>query len=537
MKKRSTMFSKQKFFRYLIFTLFALGILIRFIKFPELPPGINQDEASGAYEAFALATNGTDRWGNKWPVYFPSWGSGQNVLYSYLTIPFVKLLGLNILSARIVPFIFGLLFPLLLYFSAKLAFSKKEAIVAALLSLYLPWNFMASRWGLESNMLPFTLLLGILAVQLSLSFDFKSVKIKNLCTSLCLVPFALSFYAYGVSVLVIPLFLSICLIQYRKKIANNFRVWFIAVLIFIFISLPFFLFFIKNYFYKKDFAFENSLPFSVPLLPSSRYEQVNAGTLENIAMNLKFLEGNLNDNLIWNTNPGYQPLSSLFIPLTLIGLTLLMYQIFKRKEEINIYFMYFISCIPIICLVPLNINRGNALFILFFILMSFGIVKMFEISKRVNAEKLVGGLLAIYFTLFSFAFYADYFSNYHQKAKFDFQYNFETALNESIKSSQSDQPIYVSNWILLNYMYPLFFLKVNPQGFREQSSYELSGGTYNVHNYSRFYFSPTDIPATGRFTFILKNLYEVDSYCEAETKKLVFQDELWTVGNCQYRQL
>src|SRR4051812_29445262 len=60
----------------------ALSTFLRFYRFPSLPTGLLQDEASAGYETYALLLRGTDRWGNPWPVYFPSWGSGQNVLLS-----------------------------------------------------------------------------------------------------------------------------------------------------------------------------------------------------------------------------------------------------------------------------------------------------------------------------------------------------------------------------------------------------------------------------------------------------------------------
>lgn len=57
-----------------------------------------------------------DSHGYKNPVYFMSWGSGMNVLYSYLSIPFIAMFGLNNFSIRIVQVISSLL---LLVFSYK----------------------------------------------------------------------------------------------------------------------------------------------------------------------------------------------------------------------------------------------------------------------------------------------------------------------------------------------------------------------------------------------------------------------------------
>src|SRR2546421_4554281 len=95
---------------HLLFLLImALSAFLRFYRFPSLPAGLNQDEASAGYESYALLLHGTDRWGNKFPVYFPGWGTGQNVLLSYLNIPFIKVFGLTIFGERFLSAILGVL--------------------------------------------------------------------------------------------------------------------------------------------------------------------------------------------------------------------------------------------------------------------------------------------------------------------------------------------------------------------------------------------------------------------------------------------
>ncbi len=81
--------------------LLILGAALRLIALGALPFGLNQDEASAGYEAYALLTSGIDRCGKSWPVLFISWGSGQNVLMSYLAIPFIALLGLSEWTLRL----------------------------------------------------------------------------------------------------------------------------------------------------------------------------------------------------------------------------------------------------------------------------------------------------------------------------------------------------------------------------------------------------------------------------------------------------
>src|SRR5947209_19903289 len=69
--------------RVLFLLMMALSTFLLFYQFPSLPAGLEWDEVTAAYESYALLLHGTDRWGNPFPVYFPAWGSGQNVLLSY----------------------------------------------------------------------------------------------------------------------------------------------------------------------------------------------------------------------------------------------------------------------------------------------------------------------------------------------------------------------------------------------------------------------------------------------------------------------
>ena len=145
---------------YKVLFLCIIGILLRTILFGDVPPGLNQDEAAAGYEAYSLLLTGKDKWGNIWPGYFIAWGAGQNVLYSYLLIPVIHFFGFTLQSVRSINLIFGVLTIPLLYGFTKNTVSRKIAYICTLLLAISPWHIMMSRWGLESNLLPFFILLG-----------------------------------------------------------------------------------------------------------------------------------------------------------------------------------------------------------------------------------------------------------------------------------------------------------------------------------------------------------------------------------------
>ncbi|MEN3187139.1 MAG: hypothetical protein ABDK92_11055, partial [Atribacterota bacterium] len=100
---------------WLLAGIFALEIFVRFFLLGVIPPGLNQDEASIGYDAWALLHYGIDRNGFHNPVHFVSWGSGQNALYAYLSMPFIRLFGLNVFSVRFLNALIGCLSLFLFY--------------------------------------------------------------------------------------------------------------------------------------------------------------------------------------------------------------------------------------------------------------------------------------------------------------------------------------------------------------------------------------------------------------------------------------
>ena len=51
-----------------------LGGVLRLMKFPAVPGGLNRDEAALGYNAFSLLETGKDEWGKQWPIVFRSFG-------------------------------------------------------------------------------------------------------------------------------------------------------------------------------------------------------------------------------------------------------------------------------------------------------------------------------------------------------------------------------------------------------------------------------------------------------------------------------
>lgn len=88
--------------------IFLLAAVLRLWAFGTVPGGLNQDEASIGYDAWSILHYGIDRNGIRLPVHLIAWGSGQNALYAYLSMPFIAVMGLTVASVRMVNLLFGL---------------------------------------------------------------------------------------------------------------------------------------------------------------------------------------------------------------------------------------------------------------------------------------------------------------------------------------------------------------------------------------------------------------------------------------------
>ncbi|HXL02242.1 MAG TPA: glycosyltransferase family 39 protein, partial [Candidatus Atribacteria bacterium] len=126
--------------KWLIVLLFIGGIFVRLFLLGVIPPGLNQDEASIGYDAWALLHYGIDRNACHNPVHLISWGSGQNALYAYLSMPFILLFDLNPFSVRILNALLGCLSSVIFYLLVKKIWDEDTGIIALFLLVISPWH-------------------------------------------------------------------------------------------------------------------------------------------------------------------------------------------------------------------------------------------------------------------------------------------------------------------------------------------------------------------------------------------------------------
>ena len=220
--------------------LILVGAAVRLAWLGDVPLGLNQDEASIGYEAWALLEHGVDKHGYPWPVHFIAWGSGQNALYAYLCMPFIKLLGLNLLAIRLPQALLGIAALFAMYAVGRRLVNRRFALCALFVLVVSPWHVMLSRWGLESNILPVFVLFAFALLLRGLE------RPRSVVAAFAVL--ALALYAYGTAYVFVPLFaLGILGYGWRHRVAH-IRHWILGLAAMALVALPIGAFLVVNLF-------------------------------------------------------------------------------------------------------------------------------------------------------------------------------------------------------------------------------------------------------------------------------------------------
>ncbi len=157
----------------------------------------------------------------------------MSTLYSYVLIPFIRVLGLNKAALRLPMLLFSLAALPILWDLVRRTCGKGPALLALLCAAFNPWQFIQSRWALEANLLPHLLLAAVWL----LCIGRKSR--PALYASMAL--FGLAPYAYGVATFIVPELLIAAALYYRVRGYAKTRDVALCAALFAAVAGPFFL--------------------------------------------------------------------------------------------------------------------------------------------------------------------------------------------------------------------------------------------------------------------------------------------------------
>ena len=406
--------AQRKWLLPLLFIL--LGVAVRLVQLGTMPGGLNQDEAYAGYEAYSMLTYGVDSWGYHNPCYFISWGSGMNVLESYLAMPFVALLGLTELAVRLPQAILGCVCLPVVYLLLTRLFSRTVGLIGLALTAICPWHIMLSRWGLESNLAPGLLLLG-------LYFLVRGLDSPPWLLASALF-YGLSLYAYATLWVVVPLTLCVLLgyLLYTRKLTVSPYLVGAAELLFV-LALPLLLFVGVNLGVLEEIR---TPVFSVPKLVYMRASEVDWRNLFSLESyyNLGQVVFGEGDGLVWNSLPQFgmfYPISWPFIVVGGVRMALRVVAGLKARRytgEGLVLLGLLCAGLVSLSLDYLNINKANSLHFYLLMLLALGVDWLIGYCK---ARPLLPWGLAAAYTLAFCLFVNTYFTTYQEDIAVQFR--------------------------------------------------------------------------------------------------------------------
>lgn len=192
---------------------------------------LTTDEAAFGYNAYSILKTGKDEYGSLLPLRFKSFGDYKMPLYSYLSVPFVALGGLNETTTRSLNTVVALLFPFIIYLLSYQLFKNKNiSLLTAFLLALSPGLQTIGRQAHESYVTTFFLTTTIL---LFLKFlEKNSVKFFSFFT-LSLFIFSLGYQFSRLWIIFIAI--GCIFFVLKKMISKKFILPLIAVFIILFI--------------------------------------------------------------------------------------------------------------------------------------------------------------------------------------------------------------------------------------------------------------------------------------------------------------
>lgn len=493
---------KNKYFYLAI--IIAISVFFHFYKYSEVPACVNADEAAFGYNAFSITKTLKDEYGAFLPSRLQSFNDIKLPLYTYLTAPFVAVLGLNMFSVRLAARLAGIvLVPIVFLFAYELFRDKKVADLAALLTALSPWVYIVSRHAHEASISAPIIAVSIWMLVRYINTDKRKYALISL-GAIFLATFsyhsARLFLFFNVGVL------SIALLKKRKLTASFIQTNMVILIILVaVITIPLGIDMrhgasrVRNLFFTTNTGFQASL--DEYLREDSNRIFHNKGTQFFKEAVFRYVQQTSPEFFILHgdTNPRFgMNWLSLITPIEYMGIGMGLYYLFKNKARHRWMLVAMLLLAPLgnsLTWIEYSLTRIYVMIIPILIIVAYGGVCFFKnisnvppLQKRLIIGFLVGGFL--FFNLHS---HDVYFNHYFKRAlvQRSWQCGYED-LGQYIQDSYSKtKTYYITRKYGQPYIFLLFFMQYDPA--RYQHSAKLSKpdeyGFTQVESFDKFVFS------------------------------------------------
>jgi len=479
----------------LFITLISFSLTVINFRIPS-PPSFNADEAAFGYNAYSLLKTGRDEYGTLLPLRLKSFGDYKMPLYSYLSVPFMAVMGLSETSARALNVFLSLLFPLIVYLLTKELFKKDSyALVAAFISSTSLGLHIVARHAHEAYLAAF---LTTLTFYLLVRFLKKQTVAKGALLAASLL---LMLFSYHPGRLFAGLFLvaaGIYAVQ-QKKVKRYIPAFLLVIIV---IGV----FTISDFIYKPE-RLKNLLFFSSAGIQLKVQELKTEGgirylynpllvgiremTFEHLSyFSPQFLlqNGDSNDRF------GYKGMG-LITPIEYILFFAGLYFIIRKKEEWNYVFLFVLLLSPLSASLSWStssLTRSLFLLVPISILAGYGAVNIGNNLKKNLTSYLFIGLIICSFLYFSLTQWDFYLFHYPKRLITIHAWQGGYAeVNKYIKDNyDSTSRFYVTRDIGMPYIFTLFYQQYPPEKYQKEAHLSAADeyGFGQVEKFDKFVF-------------------------------------------------
>ncbi len=451
-----------------LFLICVLFLITRLYRIGDIPVSVYWDEASIGYNAYSISKDFKDEWGESFPLHFRAFGEFKLPVYIYSVVPFVKIFGLNEFSTRIPAVLFSLGVVILTFLLArKISGSSWVGLFSSFFISISPWFFIFSRTGYEATAGVMFYLLGI--------YLFLCSKKNIWHIFFSVISFILCAYSYNSFRIITPLTFLI-LLGFNRELFNR-KVIVPAILSLILIALAF----IPIYrLYKYDAG-------------GSRFQVVGGVSPQTFVKN--YLSHFSPDFLFFgdkNQRSQQKDFGQIYLPEIILFIFGLLY-ISRKSSSLSVpVLLLLLGPIP----AALTKEAPHALraismvpFICIISAMGIQLIK-----KYLPQKYFVEGLTIVIFLLFFFNYFFNFLTTYPGDSAQDWQYEYKKIYTDYKNESDQYKRIIISDQYGQPYIFALFYLKYNPDKFRQEvvrNSVD-QWGFSTVKKFGKFQFGETD---------------------------------------------
>ena len=470
----------------IIFILILItAVFFRLYRLDKFPVSLNWDEISHSYNAYSIMQTDKDQWGTNYPIFnFRAYGDYPTTLNMYLTMPFIKIFGLNEWSARLPNALCGILIVIATYLIVQALFKKNSlSLLAMFLASISPWTLFTSRAVYQSTIAQAFLLIGIYFL-----INYLFNKKNTLFVSLLFLN--LSMYAYHSTRIFVPIFIFVIFITFYKTIKKNILPFILGMAL----MLPIFINFLNPESRARSAWVSVLNPTAINIINTQRNSYQGSPLLSKIIYNKAtyaipvLVKNTLN---LFNPLPLFLQGSKQYqfnianhgllylicLPFFYIGLFIIIKKSFKNQKYLFLLIWYLIGLIPSI------ITIGD-----FPTLRLFLIIPLPFIATALSLHKKI---LPYFFIIIIFSFISyiniytkSYTTNYSQS----WQYGYKE-MSEYVKDNYSkyDQ-ILITKKYGEPHEFLLYYLKYNPIIYQQTAKTDYHASWYWVNSFDKFVF-------------------------------------------------